>query len=822
MPSSTGVPARAQLGGRREHRRNDDRSGRDARRQVDVVDLAAAGSDAAQQEAVSSPPPARSPSGRPPSPQRASPASRAPIVSKTCRRSASARSAGTAAASMPAANAARCSVTFIAPEGFASASPIAFPKWLSRLHSISAARSPTSSLRSHRRFDPSREELDDAVRPRRRHPRDAREERARRSGRADVHPRLDGRDQHGDRAHRRADRAGRHRRACATCTRSAAATAPKPTTSSSSAPNRTFRAATRSRSPSGSTPPARSSPCSTAPRRPAVARAAQQRRHRSGRRRASCTRGQTPSTRSRSARSWREDAPDVYRSLSHDILREYREYERMSTTVLNAYVGPRVSRYLDDLEGLLRDVRLRGPAARSCSRTAARCRPRRRNASRSRRWSPGRSAGSSPRPKSARELGYRERDRVRHGRHDREGQPRARERRARHRAGLLHRRRGQRASGDAAGRRHRRGRRRRRQHRLDRRGRRAQGRAAQRGRPSRARSATARAAPSRPSPMRTSCSAASSADAFPRRRDAARRRRARARRSARKIAEPLGLTVEEAALGIIQIAVAEMSLAVRGVSVERGYDPRDFAMVAFGGAGPLHAARDRARAAHPDADRPARPGPLLGARDAARRPAARLRAHVLQAAARVGLRRGRRASSTAMIAEGRALLARRGDARPTRSAFAAFPRHPLRRSGVPDPDAGRRAPISRAAIRRASARLFDELHDRRFGHQAVDEPVEIVNLRLTATGRRERVALPAARRRRRPTRSSRTGASSSTTRRAAVRCADLRPRPARTRRDACSGPAVVWEYASTTRALRRRRAARRAESGELIVRIGAS
>ncbi len=57
-----------------------------------------------------------------------------------------------------------------------------------------------------------------------------------------------------------------------------------------------------------------------------------------------------------------------------------------------------------------------------------------------------------------------------------------------------------------------------------------------------------------------------------------------------KIAEPLGISVNEAALGIIKIAIAEMSLAVRGVSVARGYDPRDFALLGFGGAGGLHAA----------------------------------------------------------------------------------------------------------------------------------------------------------------------------------------------------------------------------------------
>ena len=56
-----------------------------------------------------------------------------------------------------------------------------------------------------------------------------------------------------------------------------------------------------------------------------------------------------------------------------------------------------------------------------------------------------------------------------------------------------------------------------------------------------------------------------------------------------RIARPLGLSDVEAALAIVQIAVMKMALAVRQVSVERGYDPRDFAMVAFGGAGPLHA-----------------------------------------------------------------------------------------------------------------------------------------------------------------------------------------------------------------------------------------
>ncbi|MDY6780517.1 MAG: hydantoinase/oxoprolinase family protein, partial [Halobacteria archaeon] len=56
-----------------------------------------------------------------------------------------------------------------------------------------------------------------------------------------------------------------------------------------------------------------------------------------------------------------------------------------------------------------------------------------------------------------------------------------------------------------------------------------------------------------------------------------------------EIAEPLGMEVEEAAEGVLDVANARMARALRVVSVERGYDPRDFSLVAFGGAGPLHA-----------------------------------------------------------------------------------------------------------------------------------------------------------------------------------------------------------------------------------------
>lgn len=58
----------------------------------------------------------------------------------------------------------------------------------------------------------------------------------------------------------------------------------------------------------------------------------------------------------------------------------------------------------------------------------------------------------------------------------------------------------------------------------------------------------------------------------------------------RVIAEPLGLSVAEAAHGIRQVANVSMARAIRSVTVERGKDPRDMALIAFGGGGPLHAA----------------------------------------------------------------------------------------------------------------------------------------------------------------------------------------------------------------------------------------
>jgi N-methylhydantoinase A len=65
--------------------------------------------------------------------------------------------------------------------------------------------------------------------------------------------------------------------------------------------------------------------------------------------------------------------------------------------------------------------------------------------------------------------------------------------------------------------------------------------------------------------------------------------RAAAERALGELADSLGLAAEETAAGIVRVAGAEMARAVRVMTVERGIDPRELALLAFGGAGPLHA-----------------------------------------------------------------------------------------------------------------------------------------------------------------------------------------------------------------------------------------
>jgi N-methylhydantoinase A len=76
----------------------------------------------------------------------------------------------------------------------------------------------------------------------------------------------------------------------------------------------------------------------------------------------------------------------------------------------------------------------------------------------------------------------------------------------------------------------------------------------------------------------------------------------------REVAEPLGLSVEDAAAGIIRIANGNMASAVRLVTIQKGFDPREFSLVAFGGAGPLHAVEVARELGIPEVIVPPEPG----------------------------------------------------------------------------------------------------------------------------------------------------------------------------------------------------------------------
>ncbi len=56
-----------------------------------------------------------------------------------------------------------------------------------------------------------------------------------------------------------------------------------------------------------------------------------------------------------------------------------------------------------------------------------------------------------------------------------------------------------------------------------------------------------------------------------------------------RVARPLGLSIEEAAMGIVRVVDDKMAGSIRLATIERGHDPREFGLLAFGGAGPLHA-----------------------------------------------------------------------------------------------------------------------------------------------------------------------------------------------------------------------------------------
>jgi len=203
----------------------------------------------------------------------------------------------------------------------------------------------------------------------------------------------------------------------------------------------------------------------------------------------------------------------------------------------------------------------------------------------------------------------------------------------------------------------------------------------------------------------------------------------------RHVAKPLGMDTVEAAQAILAIAISKMSLAVREVSVEKGYDPRDFVLVASGGAGPLHICAIARELHIPKVIVPLFPSHFsaLGMLLADERHdfirtfycdlasldfKALLAVHDEMASeAKKSLRHANKAESQIEL-----------DLRYVGQEFTLS------------------VPVTREAIKRGDRQkiraAFDALYEHRYAHHSPDEPVEMVNVRLAAIGKRPTLRFP--------------------------------------------------------------------------------
>jgi N-methylhydantoinase A len=194
-----------------------------------------------------------------------------------------------------------------------------------------------------------------------------------------------------------------------------------------------------------------------------------------------------------------------------------------------------------------------------------------------------------------------------------------------------------------------------------------------------------------------------------------------------QVAGPLGLDLPQAAHGVYRVGCARMARAVRAVTIERGRDPREFVLVAFGGNGPLFAAEMARTLEIGTVLVPPAPGVfsafgLLTAEVEHHLVRTVLRPLVPETAGEV------EAALRSLQAEAQALLREEGDARPLEVSRFADLKYlgqsfeltlPLAADGW--------GPASVDDLTRAFARE----HERTYGHAALGDPVQLVNLRLT-------------------------------------------------------------------------------------------
>src|SRR5713101_3850662 len=198
-----------------------------------------------------------------------------------------------------------------------------------------------------------------------------------------------------------------------------------------------------------------------------------------------------------------------------------------------------------------------------------------------------------------------------------------------------------------------------------------------------------------------------------------------------RVAKPLGLDLTDAAAGILQIAATAMSYAVKTVTTERGLDAGDFVLVAYGGAGPLHAVEVAREIGIRRVIIPNAPGVFSAfgmlysdlRYDYVRTWPARLDDALFDDFARIYDElegEGRRAIAATSVTPEKVTVNRAADMRYVGQEHAVTVELPARVFEEQD----------RAAIKRH----FDDMHLLRYGSSAPAERAEIVSLRTTVTG----------------------------------------------------------------------------------------
>jgi N-methylhydantoinase A len=204
---------------------------------------------------------------------------------------------------------------------------------------------------------------------------------------------------------------------------------------------------------------------------------------------------------------------------------------------------------------------------------------------------------------------------------------------------------------------------------------------------------------------------------------------------AQKIAKPLAMDAVAAAQAIVEIAISKMSLAVREVSVEKGYDPRDFALVASGGAGPLHIC-----AIARDLHIPKVIVPLFPSHFSALGMLLADERHDFIRTFYFDLEnldfKALLAVHDEMAAEAKTALRHAASAQWQIALDLRYVGQEFTLS----------VPVTRQALAKADRRkiraAFDALYEHRYAHHSPDEPVEMVNIRLAAIGKRPKLRFP--------------------------------------------------------------------------------